>query len=110
MFDHSVLPKEAEAAIEEALRDFRPDPKTIDSDGRIVGTRITVYDVLTYVEPPPIEHRRDLGVNTGQVKAAFHYFTENREEVLKHYRPALARIARGNSPEVEAKLRQSHED
>ncbi len=109
VLDHGILPKEAEAAVEEALRDFRPNPGTIDADGRIVSTRITVYDVLTYVGWHPSSIAALLGVSTGQVKAAFHYYTENREEVLKHYRAALARIARGNPPEVEAKLRQSHE-
>jgi uncharacterized protein (DUF433 family) len=109
VFDHGVLPKEAETAVEEALRDFRPDPRTIDADGRIVGTRITIYDVLTYVGRHPSSIAATLGVSTAQVRAALYYFTENRKEVLKHYRAALARIARGNPPEVEVKLRQSRE-
>ena len=51
VLDHGILPKEAEAGVEETLRDFRHEIRgTIDADGRIVGTRITVYDVLTYVE------------------------------------------------------------
>lgn len=109
VFDHGVLPKDADDAIEEALRQFQPRPGAIDADGRIVGTRITVYDVLTYVGRHPSGIAVTLGVSTWQVQAALRYFTENREEVLKHYRAALARIARGNPPEVEAKLRKSHE-
>jgi uncharacterized protein (DUF433 family) len=109
VFDHGVLPQEAESAVEAALRNFRPNPGTIDGDGRIVGTRITVYDVLTYVGWHPSSIAATLGVSTGQVQAAFNYFTENRHAVLKNYRAALARIARGNPPEVEAKLRQSRE-
>jgi uncharacterized protein (DUF433 family) len=109
VFDHGVLPKEAEAAIEESLQHFRPIPGMVDADGRIVGRRITVYDVLTYVGRHPSSIAAILGVSTAQVRAALYYFTENRENVLKHYRAALARIARGNPPEVEAKLRQSRE-
>ncbi len=109
VFEHGVLPKEAEVAVEEALRDFRPDSRTIDADGRIVGTRITIYDVLTYVGWHPSSIAATLGVSTAQVKAALCYFTENREDVLKHYRAALTRIARGNPPEVEAIRRLTHE-
>ena len=109
VFDHGVLPKDVDAAVVEAIRGFRPDPKTIDVDGRIVGTRITIYDVLTYVGRHPSSIAATLGVSTAQVRAALYYFTGNREEVLKHYRAALARIARGNPPEVEAKRRQTHE-
>ena len=109
VFDHGVLPKEAEAAIEEALRNFCADPKMIDANGRIVGTRITVYDVLTYVGRHPSGIAATLGVSTGQVQAALYHFTQNREAVLKSYRSALARIARGNPPEVEAKFRQLRE-
>jgi uncharacterized protein (DUF433 family) len=113
VLEHGILPKEADAAIEESLEQFHSDSMSgmVDARGRIVGTRITVYDVLTYASNRrhPSSIGEALGVSTAQVQAALHYFTENREDVLKNYRVALARIARGNPPEVEAKLRQSHE-
>jgi uncharacterized protein (DUF433 family) len=83
----------------------------IDEHARIKGTRITVYDVLTYAEAgwQPSSIAAALGLSVEQVQAALDYFSENREEVLQNYGAILARIKRGNSPEIEAKRRQSHD-
>ncbi|MEI8375917.1 MAG: DUF433 domain-containing protein [Planctomycetota bacterium] len=83
----------------------------IDGRARITGTRITVYDVLTYAEAGwhPSSIAGTLGVSTAQVKAVLDYVAQNREEVMKTYRAILARIERGNPPELEAKLQQSVE-
>jgi uncharacterized protein (DUF433 family) len=84
---------------------------TIDERSRISGTRITIYDVLTYSEAGwhPSSIAGMLGVSTAEVKAALDYISEHQEEVMKTYRSILARIERGNPPEVEAKRQQSHE-
>ncbi len=113
VLEHGVLPEDTEAAIQEALRYFRSESAAalIDDRGRVVGTRITIYDVLTYAEDAryPSIIAGILRVTAEQVQAALHYFTQNRERVLRNYRAALERIARGNPPEVEAKRRQTEE-
>lgn len=86
-------------------------PATIDARARIGGTRITVYDVLTYSEAgwQPSSIAAILGISTAQVQAALEYVAENREAILANYLAILARIERGNPPEIEAQRRQSHE-
>jgi uncharacterized protein (DUF433 family) len=86
-------------------------PPTINDRARIEGTRITIYDVLTYSEEGwyPSSIAAVLGISTAQVEAALQYVAEHKEEVMKVYRSILARIERGNPPEIEAKRRQSHE-
>ena len=83
---------------------------TIDGRGRIAGSRITVYDVLTYSEAswriPSIA--ATLGISSAQVQAALDYVEENRERVMENYRAIVARIERGNPPEIEARRRRSH--
>src|SRR5580700_9478818 len=56
----------------------------IDSRQRIAGTRITIYDVLTYTEEGLSITRTAviLGVSTSQVQAALDYVAEHREEVM----------------------------
>jgi uncharacterized protein (DUF433 family) len=71
----------------------------------IVGTRITVFDILPYVEegwhPSSIALWFDL--TSEEVQAALQYIEAHREEVLATNHRILERIARGNPPEVEAK-------
>ena len=83
----------------------------INDRARIEGTRITVYDVLTYAEADwhPSSIAAILGISTEQVQAALKYIAENKEAVSSNYRAIMDRIQRGNSPEIEAKRRQSHE-
>lgn len=82
----------------------------IDPLARIAGTRITVYDVLTYAEAGwhPSSIAVTLGLSTTQVDAALEYISQNQEEVLAKYRSIVERIDRGNPPSVEAKRRGSH--
>ena len=84
---------------------------TIDRRARISGTRITIYDVLTYAEAGWRESSiaAMLGLSTAQVQTAVEYIAENRETVLEVDRRILARIERGNPPEIETKRQQSHE-
>src|SRR5260370_6483756 len=72
----------------------------------IAGTRITVYDVLDYHKTG---WHRDmiadtLDLSSGQVEVAIRYIEEHRDEVMEAYQRILARHARGNPPELQAKL------
>ncbi len=84
------------------------EPRIIDR-GRgpeIEGTRITVYDVLDY-------HldgwHRDMiadnfDISSAQVETAIRHIDEHRDEVMAAYQKMLERDARGNPPELQAKL------
>jgi uncharacterized protein (DUF433 family) len=88
------------------------EPKIINR-GRgpeIAGTRITVYDVLDYHK---LGYHRDmiadtLDLSSGQVEVAVRYIEEHRAEVMDAYERILARHARGNPPELQAKLDAMH--
>ncbi len=72
----------------------------------IAGTRITVYDVLDYHKTG---WHRDmiadtLSLSSQQVEVAIRYIDEHRDEVMEVYARILARDARGNPPELKAKL------
>lgn len=75
------------------------------------GTRITVYDVLDYHKTGM---HRDLIADTlelssQQVEVAIRYIDEHRDEVMADYAEMLGRDARGNPPELQAKLDAGHE-
>jgi uncharacterized protein (DUF433 family) len=77
----------------------------------IEGTRITVYDVLDYHK---LGWHRDmiaatLDLSSRQVEVAIGYIEEHRDEVMADYEEMLARDARGNPPELQAKLDAAHE-
>lgn len=77
----------------------------------IAGTRITVYDVLDYHKQG---WHRDLiavtlSLSSCQVEAATRYIEEHRDEVMAAYQQMLERDARGNPPELQAKLDAGHE-
>lgn len=77
----------------------------------IAGTRITVYDVLDYHR---LGWHRDriattLDLSSLQVEAAVRYIEEHRDEVMADYQQMLDRDARGNPPELQAKLDAGHE-
>jgi uncharacterized protein (DUF433 family) len=77
----------------------------------IAGTRITVYDVLDYHKSGT---HRDviagiLSLSSRQVEVAIRYIEEHRDEVMADYEEMLARDARGNPPELQAKLDAGHE-
>jgi uncharacterized protein (DUF433 family) len=76
---------------------------------RIAGTRITVWDVLHYLETgwsyPEIA--ATLHLSDVQVEAVAQYIAEHQEELLEVHRQIEARKARGNLPEITAKLTKS---
>src|SRR5438477_8040406 len=94
------------------LPEIKP-PRIIDR-GRgpeIAGTRITVYDVLDYYKSGWHRDRiaATLRLSSRQVEAAIRYFEEHRDEVMEAYERIRARHARGNPPELQAKLDAGHE-
>ena len=50
-----------------------------------------------------------LGLSTEQVQIALRYIEEHRDEVMTQYQKILDRCARGNPPELQAKLDANHE-
>ena len=76
----------------------------------IAGTRITVFDIWDYAK----DHwHRDaiattLRLSSAQVSAALEYIEQHREEVLAEYAKIRDREARGNPPELQAKLDDTH--
>jgi uncharacterized protein (DUF433 family) len=77
----------------------------------IAGSRITVYDVLDYLEEgwPAKEIAWLFHLSTAQVEAAVRYIEEHKDEVMAAYQKILDRCARGNPPELQAKLDAGHE-
>jgi uncharacterized protein (DUF433 family) len=77
----------------------------------IEGTRITVYDILDYTEDG--WHHTAIAawlrLSSAQVLAAIRYIEEHKDEVMANYRKILERCARGNPPEIQAKLDAIHE-
>jgi uncharacterized protein (DUF433 family) len=83
-------------------------PDTI-IDHRIGNTRITVWDVLHYLEHG-WSHREIaevLRLSEDQVQAAVDYIADHRDEVMAVHKEIEARNARGNPPEIRQKLAAS---
>jgi uncharacterized protein (DUF433 family) len=76
----------------------------------IAGTRITVYDILDYMTQD--WHHTTIAawfrISSAQVKAAIRYIEEHKEEVMAEYQQMLERDARGNPPELQARLDETH--
>ena len=76
----------------------------------IAGTRVTVYDILDYLELG-WQHTAIAGffrLSSDQVQAAIQFIEEHQEEVTADYRKILERSARGNPPEVQTRLDAIH--
>jgi uncharacterized protein (DUF433 family) len=76
---------------------------------RIAGTRITVWDVLHYLETgwSHPEIAAIMHLSEAQVAAAARYIEAHKEELLGVHRQIEARKARGNPPAITAQLPQS---
>ncbi len=76
----------------------------------LADIRITVFDVIPYLEEgwSPSSIAYWLGITVDQVKALIRYIEEHREEVMAENRKIVERIARGNPPEIEEKVKASH--
>jgi uncharacterized protein (DUF433 family) len=80
-------------------------------NNRIAGTRITVWDVYHYLEGGDWTHEQIaeiLRISLEQVQVTVRYIEEHKAEVLEVHRQIEERNARGNPPEIEAMLRESH--
>jgi uncharacterized protein (DUF433 family) len=82
------------------------DTITVGNNPRIAGTRISVYAILEYLQKG--WHRDEIALSFGlgsrQVEAAIRYIEEHKDAVMAEYDKIMARIARGNPPELQAKL------
>ena len=76
----------------------------------IEGTRITVYDIWDHVKDGwhHTQIAAFLRLSSAQVLAAIRYIEDHREEVMAAYQRILERSARGNRPELQARLEQTH--
>lgn len=72
----------------------------------IAGTRITVYDVIAETEAgsTPEEIAALFLLTLDEVQTALGYIAEHSEEVMHDYREIEERHARGNPPEVQARI------
>jgi uncharacterized protein (DUF433 family) len=79
-------------------------------NNRVAGTRITVWDIVYYLEAKwsheDITQILDLTVE--QVRAAVQYIRDNEAQVMEVHRKIEERNARGNPPEIQAKLDAAH--
>jgi uncharacterized protein (DUF433 family) len=78
----------------------------------IVGTRITVYNLLPYFLDSAVaetEIAELYHLSVAQVAAARAYVLNHADAVLDRHRQIEARLARGNPPEVVEQLKNTHE-
>jgi uncharacterized protein (DUF433 family) len=78
-------------------------------NNRIEGTRISVWDVLHYLEAKwsHSEIAAALNVTEAQVAEAAIYIEDHRDDVLRVHHEIEARKSRGNPPEIRAKAAKS---
>jgi uncharacterized protein (DUF433 family) len=83
--------------------------KTLMVKNCVAGTRITVWDVLHYLETGWSQSKiaSSLHLSDQQVEAVTRYIEEHRGQLMVVHRQIEARKARGNPPEITAKLAQS---
>ncbi len=92
-------------------------PIEIHDRGRgpeLKGTRITVYDIIPYrLNGRDTERIAEIlrpgypAITAGHIEALFRYMDEHYDEVMAVHWKIEERNARGNPPEIEAKLAQS---
>ena len=75
----------------------------------LIGTRITVFDIIPYLQDgcSPNFIAAVLRLSTVEVLALMKYIDEHREEVMAINAKIEERIARGNPPEIEERLKSS---
>ena len=78
-------------------------------NNRIDGTRITVWDIVHYLEKGRTPERiaEILSLPVEQVLAAVKYIDANKPEVMLVHKEIEDRIAKGNPPEVESILAEN---
>ena len=76
-------------------------------NNRIDGLRVTVFDVLYYLEAgrSHAEIAEILPLTLEQIEAAVRYIDEHRDAVMATHRRIDERLGRGNPPEIEERAR-----
>ncbi len=76
----------------------------------IAGTRITVYDVMDYLEEGwhHTAIAATLRISSAQVLAAIQCIQGHQDEVQENYKKILERCTQGNPPEIQARLDEIH--
>ena len=77
------------------------------ANNRIDGLRVTVFDVLYYLEAgrSHAEIADILPLTLEQIEAAVRYIDEHRDEVMAVHRQIEERLKRGNPPEIKARAK-----
>jgi uncharacterized protein (DUF433 family) len=78
-------------------------------NNRIEGTRISVWDILHYLEAKwsPSEIAAALNVTEAQVAEAALFIEDHQDDVLRVHHEIEGRKARGNPPDIRAKTAKS---
>src|SRR5437764_3142295 len=81
----------------------------VTPDGRLKGDRINCHDVYNYLKHfrPHTEIAITLGISHEEVLALIHYIVEHEEDMEANWQAVEAEIAKGNPPEVQARLEES---
>jgi len=76
----------------------------------IAGTRITVYDIVDYLEEGwhPTAIAAFFRISSREVDASLRYIEEHKEEVRAEYQRILARADKGNPPDLQSQLDAGH--
>ena len=83
---------------------------TINPNGWIAGTRTSVYEIVPYLEFGRFtleEIAQYTAISMEELQVALKYIEENRAEVMRVNREIDERHARGNPPEIQAKIEQA---
>lgn len=84
----------------------------IDDEGRLIGSRINVYNLFPdLLDPQSTEAyiAKVYSLTPEQIAAARAYILRNPETVLARHLEIEERIARGNPPEVAEQAKRTHE-
>ena len=89
-------------------------PIEIHDRGRgpeLKGTRLTVYDIIPYrlngytpEQLAEVFRTGSVEITPAHIEALYRYMDEHHDEVMAVHERIEARIAKGNPPEIEAKL------
>lgn len=76
----------------------------------LAGSRITVYDIMPfYLKGYTADYIAEcFEISTPEVEVLIRYIEEHRDAVMAVHQKIEERIARGNPPEIEEKLKHSH--
>lgn len=78
----------------------------VTPEGRLKGTRVSCHDVYNLLKRhrPHTEIALIFLISLEEVLALIHYIVEHEEEMEENWQAFEALVAKGNPPEVEAKL------